>query len=212
MNAVQLPPHVLLAIRRLVRFAVAFMVLGMLLGILSTEFNRQLRYTPGYNDAPRRAAAAGADGKPPRHAVEIPPGMMWEAGYDLRILHGHFLLIGGVIPLCIAAMLYVLPACGARPPSPGLLNAGLILYLVGAVAALCLIFYKGLFTMTSVIGGQFDLDEIQRTMFGGSRLIRALAHALSHTVLASGLGVLGFSLWGAAGELPLQPASPPPPG
>lgn len=207
MNAVQLPPHHLLAIRRLVRFAVAFMVLGMLLGILSTEYNRRLRYTPGYADAPRMAEP-GPDGKPPRHAVEVPPGMLWEAGYDLRILHGHFILIGGVIPLCLAAMLYLLPACGARPTSPGLLQTGLILYLIGAVAALSLIFYKGLFSITAVIGGQFDLAAVQASMFGGSRLVRALAHAVSHTVLAAGLGVIGFGLWRAAGQLPLQGQPP----
>ena len=196
-----LPAHHLLAIRRLIRFAVVFMMLGMLLGILSTEYQKKLRYTPSHTDAPY-LLLPGPDGKLPRQPVALPAGMMWEAGFDLRILHGHFILIGGVIPLCLASMLYLLPRCGARPVGPTLLQVGLMLYLVGAVAALALIFYKGLYSLQSVVQGQFDLATIHANMFGGSRVVRALAHALSHTVLAAGLGVLGFALWGAAGELP----------
>lgn len=203
MTPAELPDHHRLAIRRLIRFAVVCMLLGMILGIVSTEYQKRLRYTSGHADAPRLVdrSVPGPDGQKPRHALELPPGMMWEVGFDLRILHGHFILIGGVLPLCLAACLFFLPLLGARPISPGLLTAGLILYVVGAAAALALIFYKGIYSLEAVLGGELDLSRVQASMFGGSRLVRALAHALSHSILAAGLGVLGFALWGSAGEI-----------
>lgn len=203
MTPVELPEHHRRAISQLIRFAVVFMFLGMILGIVSTEYQKKLRYTHVHDDAPRWIEP-GKDGKPTK--LELPPGMMWEVGFDLRILHGHIILIGGVIPLCVAACLFFLPQLGARPISPGLLTTGLVLYLFGAVAALGLIFYKGIYSLESVLAGHLDLAEIHASMFGGSRLVRALAHALSHTVLAAGLGVLGFALWRSAGQIRPGPA------
>jgi len=203
-TAVELPAHYLVMIRRLIRFAVVFMVVGMLFGILSTEVQKKFRYTARWDAPPRLLSPddPAAEGK----AVEVPPGMMWESGFDLRISHGHFILIGGVIPLCVAATLFLLHLCGGRPMSRGLLEAFFWLYAVGAAAALTLIFYKGWVSMQAVKAGEFDLAAVNRGMFGGSRVVRALAHAISHTVLAAGLFVIAWGLWKSAGTL--KPARP----
>ncbi|MCA8926333.1 MAG: hypothetical protein KDD82_31285 [Planctomycetes bacterium] len=198
-----LPAHYRSSIRRLIRFAVVFWALGLILGVVSTEFGVSLRYTSSYDDPPRTLSKDEGG----RVKAELPPGFLWETGFDLRISHGHFVLIGGVIPICVAAVLLLLHVAGGGDVSPRVLTAFFWLYAVGASSALTLILYKGLASMLAVRGGNFDLAEVHQGMFFGSRAVRALAHALTHTVLATAVGLIVWAFWRAAGRIREQAPS-----
>jgi hypothetical protein len=187
---VELPNHYRTVVRRLIRFAAVWFVLGTIMGIVSTDYQKKLKFTSDPNGEPTVVELENG-----RSYTALPPGYNWEVGFDLRISHGHFVVIGSVIPLCIASTLLLLHVCGGKPISGGLLHSAFWLYLAGALSGLALIFYKGWFLTTSVLGGTYDLAAIHESMFWGSRAVRALAHALSHTILAAGMGVFAFGFW-----------------
>ncbi|MEZ6184850.1 MAG: hypothetical protein R3F62_07555 [Planctomycetota bacterium] len=192
-----LPAHYRASIRRLIRFAVVFWSAGLLLGIVSTEFNVSLRYTQRHDDPPRTLTREEGG----RVKAELPPGFLWESGFDLRISHGHFVLIGGVIPLCVAAGLLLLHTAGGGEISAKVLTAFFWLYLIGATGALSLILYKGLASVLAVRAGNFDLADVHAKMFLGSRAVRGLAHALTHSILAAGVGLIAWAFWRSSGRI-----------
>ena len=98
-------------------------------------------------------------------------------------------------------------ACGGKPISNALLQAAFWLYVVGCVMALVLIFYKGYHVVGHVQAGNYDLADIHARMFGGSRALRAISHAVSHTVLAAGMGIFGWAFWQSSGTLRAAPTT-----
>lgn len=195
-----LPEHYVTAMRRLVRFAVVSIFVGLCLGVWSTDANKRLRYGP--TAAPPRVIGPEERAtERTKFEVELPPGLMWETGIDLRLSHGHVILIGGVLPLCFAGALAVVHLMGGGTIGRGALEAFYWLYLVGGIAAMGLIIYKGWVLMDQVRGGQFDLAKIHgEVMFGGSRALKGAAYGISHTVLAAAVGILAVSLWRSVGR------------
>lgn len=191
-----LPEQYVVTIRRLVRFAMISLSIGLLLGVYSTQMNRVLRY----GDVPRKITAEER-ARGATHEVQLPPGLMWEAGIDLRLSHGHVILIGAVVPLCIAAALGLIHHMGAPPIGAGTLSAFFWLYFVGGIAAMALIIYKGMCLFAAVRAEEFDLAKVHETMFGG-KLVKGLAYGISHTVLAAGVGVIAVALWKATAARP----------
>lgn len=195
-----LPEHYVMTMQRLVRFAVVSIFVGLCLGVWSTDANKRLRY--GATDAPPRVIApAERTATHTKFEVELPPGLMWETGIDLRLSHGHVILIGGVLPLCFAGALAVVHLMGGAPIGRGTLEAFFWLYLVGGLAAMGLIIYKGWVLMAQVRGGEFDLARIHgEVMFGGSRALKGAAYGISHTVLAAAVAIIAVALWRSVGR------------
>lgn len=205
MSPAPLPEPYRVAVRRLVRLAAVLLFVGLCVGVYSTDVVRAYRYGP-------RARAIPAAERQGRAEVEVPPELLWEATMDLRLSHGHIVLIGGVLPLCIAAALVTLHHAGAQPVGGMTLEAFFWTYAVGATAAMALILYKGIHYAEAVRGGDFDFAEIQRTLFGGSRALKGAAYGLSHSVLAGAVGIIGVALWRSAGAIaPRPPAAAPAP-
>src|SRR5688572_19830753 len=90
-----LPDHYRTHVRRLVRFGVVFLVVGLAIGIVTVELQRSFRYGPE-GSAPRVLDDATRAAERTRARVDLPPGLMWEVGIDLRLSHGHVVLIGAV--------------------------------------------------------------------------------------------------------------------
>jgi hypothetical protein len=203
MEPVQLPEHYRLWIRRLVRIASVFMFVGICLGLYSTSYQRKMRYGTHPHLTTDEERAAGV-----KHVVTLPPGLMWETGRDVRISHGHVILIGGVIPIAICAALWLTLLAGGKPVSNGTLHAFCWTYFPGACGAFGLMVYKGMHSFWSVQDGVFDIGQVHASMFGGSRALRGLAYGLSHTLLAGGLGVITVALWRSAGKIRPRKAPP----
>jgi hypothetical protein len=194
-----LPPHYLTTIRRLVRFAVVNLMVGLCLGVWSTAAVRELRY----GDRPRAVHEDPVK-------VELPPGLMWEATMDLRLSHGHVILIGAVLPLCLAAALYVTARTGGAPIGAGTLAAFFWTYAVGGLGALALIVYKGWFVMHEIEAAtdhDFDMARIQAEEFLGSHALRGALYGTFHTALAAAVGVIMVALWRSAGSIRPQPSA-----
>lgn len=202
-----LPEHYVTTMRRLVRFAVVSIFIGLCLGVWSTDANKRLRYGDG-TAGPRVISAEERAATKTKFEVELPPGLMWETGIDLRLSHGHVILIGGVLPLCFAGALAVVHLMGGAPIGRGSLEAFFWLYLSGGLAAMGLIIYKGWVLMDQVRGGQFDLAKIHGdVMFGGSRALKGAAYGISHTVLAAAVGIIAVSLWRSVGRARRSPGA-----
>lgn len=193
-----LPDHYLTCIRRLVRFAMVSLFVGLLLGLWSTHMNKIIKYGPEPKRITAEERAAGA-----KHQLELPPGLMWETGIDLRLSHGHVILIGGVLPLCLAGALALVFNMGGGVIGRGTLEAFFWMYATGGLAAMALIIYKGWHLFDAVSDptyGTFDLAKVHASMFFGSTALKATAYGLSHTILAGAVGVIGVALWKAVGE------------
>jgi hypothetical protein len=188
-------------IRRLVRLSVVMTMVGLLFGVWSVEGLRSLRTIGG----PARAlTAADRPAGKTKPVVELPPELMWEATMDVRLAHGHVILIGGVLPLCFAAALVLLHQAGGSTISRGVLEAFFWLYLIGGAAATGLIVYKGVALLgyyADPTRVKFDPAEAHALLFGGSRLLKGLAYGLSHTILAGAVGIIAVALWGSAGKI-----------
>ena len=201
MTTVPLPGHYRSTVRRLVRVACVLLFVGLSVGLYSTDVLRSYRYGP----APRLIPEAERVG---RARVEVPPELLWEATMDLRLSHGHIILIGGVLPLCIAAALVITHAAGASTIGKGTLEAFFWMYSAGATVAMGLILYKGIHYAEHVRAGDFDFIGIQQSLFGGSKALKGAAYGLSHTVLAISVGIIGVALWKSVAPLVGDAAMP----
>ncbi len=203
----EVPPHYRRTVRRLVRFAAVGIGVGLLLGLGWTELRKQVRYglAPG--------AVAASDPTAGRARLELPAGLMFEAGLDLKLAHGHAILIAGLLPLCFAAALHLTRVSGGREVGPGALAWFTWLYLPGASVALALMVYKGCAQFLAIraaalAGAAPDLAALDRGLFLGSRALRGACYGLSHSAMAIGAFVLLYALWRAAGGIEDEPARP----
>lgn len=194
-----LPEHYRRTLRRLVRFALVGIGVGLCLGIVWTEFRRSLRYGPVAKQVEKVEGS--------RVRLELPPGMMFETGLDLKIGHGHVTLVAGLLPLCLGLALYLTHVCGGSEIKASTLDWFFWLYVPGAVGALLLMLYKGLVGFLAVRGGQFDLGQVDAQLFGGSRALRGACYGITHTILAVGAFILIVAVFKAIGR-GSEPAAP----
>jgi hypothetical protein len=191
------PAHYQRAIRRLLRFAVAGIAIGLILGLVWTDVRKTVRY----GEAPGPVAQAGS-----KATFQLPPGLMFEAGLDFKLSHGHVILVAGVLPLCFALALHLTHAHGGREIGAPTLAWFTWLYLPGAGGALALMVYKGYAGFEAVrraatSGEPIALHAIDQGLFFGSRALRAACYGLSHSAMAIGAFVLLWALWRAAGTM-----------
>lgn len=195
-----LPDHYRTQVRRLVRFGMVFLVVGLLIGVMTVEYQKSFRYGPT-NSMPRLLDDETRKAERTRATIDLPPGLMWEVGIDLRLSHGHVILIGAVVPLCIAGALVLTRLAGGGEIGRGALEAAFWLYVVGGSAGMGLIFYKGLFLVHAFRDGMFDLREVHAAMFGGSRALKGAAYGISHSVMAVAVGIYAVTLWRSAASI-----------
>jgi hypothetical protein len=179
-----LPDHYRTALRDLIRLSMLGIAAALLLGVWWTTLRKNLHFSPDANGEAQPVEVAHP--KTVEKGVELPPGMVFEAGLDLKLSHGHVALLGGLVPMGFAAALYLSFVCGGSEIRKKTLDVAFWLYAVGAGGALALMVYKGYAQFEAVLGGQFDLSAIDRGLFNGSRAIRGACYGISHTILAVG--------------------------
>lgn len=166
-----LPQHYLWLYGLNIRLACIMGFVGLISGILYQESTRKVTYDM------------------------LAPGANWEAVNHLALVHGHTILIGVVIPVVVVVMIHLVLRMGGQVLAPWSVRWGGWLYLIGAVAAVLLMIYKGYHFVLSVRMGVLDFETLDHTFFGGSHLVRAIAYGLSHTILSTGLGILLVGIW-----------------
>jgi hypothetical protein len=209
---IELPQPYKTAIRDWVRFGLWGILVGMLLGIWWTDVRKRIKYAaPGEGAELRQLADDGEVLKTPY--VRLPPGVHWEAGMKLKLSHGHVILITGCLPFCFALGIFLVPACGGRPMSPGLLKSAFWCYAIGSLGAVAIMVYRGQAGFSEIQGGNFDFAAIEAGLFGGSRALKGAAYGITHTLLAVGCGILIHQLWKGVGgivDAPVEAAAPEP--
>ena len=156
-----------------IRFSLIMLVIGGFVGVLYQEMTGKIRF------------------------ADVPPGMHIETGYRLAVIHGHFFLIGAVMPIVWITILKVVHELGGRPVGERALDWIRGTYSVGAVSVTALLLYKGLHYVIEVKKGERDFDKIHAGIFGGVRWIRAVAYASSHTIATVALVLFAVVVWRA---------------
>lgn len=195
-----LPTHYLHAIRRLLRFAAIGITVGLLLGITWTEFNKATRYGPEVRKV---------DPPEGRVKLELPPGTRWANGLHFKLGHGHSILILGLLPIGFAASLLLLHRCGGGELSPRTVSVAPAIYLAGGVGAVTIMVYKGgavfLGLRRAVLAGEpADLAQLEAGLFLGSRALKGLAYATTHSAMAIGAFWFMIAVYRAAASIGRQ--------
>lgn len=159
------------AIRVLVRYAVVMTIVGLLAGVAFQESSKKLDY-----------AAIGA-------------GARLEAVLSLALVHGHILLMGAVLPLCLAGAAFLSRKAGGGELARGSWRWLTHVYVPCSAASVLLMLYKGYHVLLSVRFGARDFDAIDAAFFGGNLALRHGVYAIAHVGMALGLGVFAIALW-----------------
>lgn len=165
------PVHYRNAVRVYLRFALVFLIVGLLSGVAFQESSKKFD-----------AAVAGDLG-------------YWDANLRLALVHGHILFVGVLLPVAILGMLHLARAHGFEELGPKALRWISGLYLPCAAVTVALMLYKGYHVLLSARFGATDLAAIDASYFGGITVLRHVVYGLAHTGMAIGLGIFAWSLW-----------------
>ena len=165
------PVHYRTAVRVYLRFALVFLVVGLLSGVAFQESSKKFN-----------AAAAGDLG-------------YWDANLRLALVHGHIFFIGVLLPVALLGMLHLARTHGGTEIGPKAMRWTSRLYLPCAAVTVALMLYKGYHVLLSARSGTTDLDAINATYFGGITALRHVIYGLAHTGMAVGLGIFAWALW-----------------
>jgi hypothetical protein len=167
----QAPEHYVKATRVVLKFAAVMAGLSMLAGIAFQESAKKLPI------------------------AETEPGLHAHAVETLALSHGHFMVVGVLLPIALIGALWIGRAAGFRDVKPlttKMLTRG---YLPFATVSLLLMLYKGYHVLLSVRWGETDLGVVDAAYFGGSTAARHAVYGIAHTAMAVSLGLFLFGLW-----------------
>jgi len=113
----ELPACYRTAARVLLKFAIVMAILGLLSGVAYQESSKKL----GYDD----------------------PGFRIQATIRLALVHGHVLLLGTILPLLLAGMMFLARKVGGMDLGPKAIRSLTLGYLPFAAGSIALMLYKG---------------------------------------------------------------------
>lgn len=170
-STMKFPAHYRSVVRVYLRFALVFLVVGLLSGVAFQESSKKFN-----------VAAAGDLG-------------YWDANLRLALVHGHVFFIGVLLPVALLGMMHLAWAHGGAEVGPKAMRWTSRLYLPCATVTVALMLYKGYHVLLSARFGTTDLESINAAYFGGAVALRHTVYGLAHTGMAIGLGIFVWSLW-----------------
>jgi hypothetical protein len=170
-STMKFPAHYRSVVRVYLRFALVFLVVGLLSGVAFQESSKKFD-----------ASTAG-------------DLSYWDATLRLALVHGHIFMVGVLLPVALLGMLHLARAYGGAEIGPKALRWTSRLYLPCAAVTVALMLYKGYHILLSARVGTTDLDTINATYFGGITALRHTIYGLAHTGMAVGLGIFVWSMW-----------------
>jgi len=159
------------ALRTLIRYAIIMAFMGLLVGIALQESAKKLPFSE-----------AGA-------------GLHLEAVLPLALVHGHVFTVGVLLPLALAAALWLAYKTGGRPVGPTALAWLTRGFLPFAALTVALQLFKGYAIILAVRHGQHDMAVVDAGFMGGSHALRAAVYGIFHTGMGVTLGVFLVALW-----------------
>ncbi len=167
-----LPAHYTAAIRRLLRFALVMVVIGLLSGIAFQESSKKMTLTPPVGGL--------------SHLDAVLP---------LALFHGHILVIGVLFPIALAAVLYFARVCGGSDISRRALRWTVNTYIPFVSVSVVLMLYKGYHVLLSARAGITDMARIDGEFFAGSKMLRNGLYGLSHAGMGLALCIFVWCVW-----------------
>lgn len=171
-NLPALSTHYKAAIRILLRYALVMLVVGLLSGIALQESLKKVSLTPPEGG--------------PTHLDTV---------LNLALVHGHILVIGVLLPIAMACVLYLARACGGSEVSRRALRWIVSSYLPFVSVAFLLMLYKGYHVLLSVRTGLTDMSQIDGRLFAGNTALRHGLYGLSHAGMGFALCMFSWCVW-----------------
>lgn len=171
-----LPLHYRNAIRALLRFAIAMVVVALLVGISFQESARKLPFD------------------------KAPPGLHIEAIVQLALVHGHVFMMAVLIPIAMAGLLVLARRVGGAEIGPRPLAWLVRGYLPSAVAAIALMLFKGYWFLLHVRWGVHDLAAVDAAFLGGPGPLRYGLYGLVHSLMGLTLCLFLYEAWRSMGR------------
>ena len=165
-----LPDHYATVVRRLLRYGMVMIVVGLLSGILFQESAKKLTYE------------------------DVEPGLRLEAVIHLALVHGHIFVTGVLMPLGIAGALLLARKVGGAELTTRSLR-WLTWYLVLTAVTVTLMHYKGYHVLLSVRWGTIDLATVDATFFGGYVWVRHVVYGIAHAGMGISVGIFAVALF-----------------
>ncbi len=166
------PHYYASAIRRLLRYALFMLVIGLLSGIAFQESVKRIDRTPSPNGL-----------------------SYWDAALRLALVHGHILVTAVLFPIAMASVLHLARAYGGAEVSRRALKWAVNTYLPFVTLTVGLMLYKGYHVLLAVRAGATDMAQIDADFFGGGRAMRHAVYGLSHGGMALGLCLFAWCVW-----------------
>lgn len=170
-TTLKFPAHYRTTVRVYLRFALVFLVVGLLSGVAFQESSKKFD--------PSEAGDIG----------------YWDANLRLALVHGHIFFIGVLLPVALLGMMHLAWAHGGAEVGPKAMRWTTRLYLPCAAVTVALMLYKGYHVLLSARFGSTDLAAIDAAYFGGITALRHTVYGLAHVGMAVGLGIFVWSLW-----------------
>lgn len=109
----------------------------------------------------------------------------------IRLVHGHTITFGFLIPLGFALMLILIPEVNEKTYRSFL--SAFWTYIIGAAGAILLLLWKGIdYVRFFASDPSITLDKVESMLFGGSKALRASLYGIFH--LAFGIGLIWLSI------------------
>jgi hypothetical protein len=170
----QPPAHYVSVTKKVIPFAAIMILMGLLAGVLYAESGKKLSLAGG-----------------------VAPELVFQGNYYLSLIHGHFLLMGAVLPITVLVMLWLSRIIFGQTLKASTLSWGFLLYCSNALVSVLLLVYKAYATQLAIRGGNLDLALVDHALFGANHLLRTLIYAIPHTLMGAGLLMLLVGLFKA---------------
>jgi hypothetical protein len=146
-------------IAKIVRFAIIMIIIGLVIGIFYREYSKKLLY-------------------------KFPLDTQVLVGHHFSLAHGHTILLGAVIPLLLALLAFLVYECYEKKSEMfRLLRKVFNFYMIGAIASLILLYYKGsAFIYIFQKNPAQSLNVIDKNLFFGIDLLRIFLYLICHAI------------------------------
>lgn len=183
MNTEALPQHYRDTIRSLLRFAIAMVVVALVVGISFQESARKLPFE------------------------KAPPGLHIESILQLALVHGHVFMMAVLIPIAMAGLLVLARKAGGAEIGPRPLAWLVRGYLPSAVASVGLMLFKGYWFLLHVRWGEQDLAVVDAAFLGGPGPLRYGLYGLVHALMGLTLCLFLYEAWRSLGRRATEAAT-----
>jgi len=148
---------------RIIRFAIIMLIVVLIVGLFYREYSRKFLF-------------------------KYPMTTQTSVGHHLSLAHGHTALLGTIIPFFLAFLIFIIKGSDRDNEIFRTLKKVFGFYIIGALASLFLLYYKG----SAIIylfqrSPELSLEAIDKTLFFGNELLRLLLYFLSHTIFGVSL-------------------------